>query len=83
MAKKPVVKPKEAPRPVSELSALRFENLNLRGQNIQAQLQALSAAAQVTKQQARECFEAMKAEVGAGPDDVYDPNTREFTPGEK
>ncbi len=72
-----------APSQVSELLDLKFQNAQLKLQALQIQMQQIQANGQALVKERDEALAAMRAEVGAGPTDPYNPQTRTFTSSPK
>lgn len=72
---------------VTDLAALTYDNLNLRGLVIdgqirenQLQLQILQANRRTVARELRDHVALMRADVDAGESDAYDPKTKAFVP---
>lgn len=71
--------------PVTDLAALTYEHLNLRGLLVdgqirenQLQLQILQANRRTVAQELRTHLALMRADVDAGDSDAYDPKSKSF-----
>lgn len=63
---------------VSEVLALRWENATLKLQAVQTQMQQMQQTGQALIKDRDAVLVEMRAEVGAGPMDQYDPPSRTF-----
>ena len=64
--------------PVSELAALKFENILLKLQLLDQQFKNLQLQAKALQEVQNNLLEEMRLEAGVGPTSTYDPQTRKF-----
>jgi hypothetical protein len=68
---------------LSEVSKLKWQNLTLRSNLVEVQLQALSQQRAQIQTEAQQLIEAFRKELNAGPEETFDAETMTFKPKPK